>query len=442
MQQLATRANVTSISHLQTLSDEAAKTMERASAEMQVALPAPAPEPVVNDRFLPSGPASVTPVPLTEQRVWQILDEEAQHKAKVQEEDRKDLAVALALDAKRQPEELHPKSGKSDSLEVNRLGFSTKVAALRSMIDRAAADLKAEATEYTEYASKSFAHEAASPEVKEKWEYDCGVVSKAVASFQEFAKQQADPLQELLSQAKQCTASTFLELEEKLKLQEKEAKDQISQNKKTISRFGSSITKQEKADSKATSKSISSPKDIEMPAPDKMSNLEALFFNARMQDSLKHGINLGSEISSVAPYRTKVPGQDTLDSLIKEPSIKSALKALENHMAQTSKAFSNIILTNHAKTFQAVATLQLSQGALAKKVFPPSAQAWCKAVYSTQLYKASKSYDYLGLLPFAIGETRVLLKGKEWLAGVPYERLQGDSYQEKKDWVASAKPGA
>jgi len=106
VQQLATKVNVTSISQLQTLSDEPSATMERASAEMQVALPAPAPEPVVNDRFLPSGPASSTPVPLTEQKVWQILEEEAQHKAQVQEEDRKDLAVALALDAKRQPEEL------------------------------------------------------------------------------------------------------------------------------------------------------------------------------------------------------------------------------------------------------------------------------------------------------------------------------------------------
>ena len=182
VQQLATRVNVASISHLQTISDEASTTMERAASEMQVALPAPAPEPVVNDRFLPAGPASSMPVPLTEQKVWQALEEEAQHKAKVQEEDRKELAAALALDAKRQPEEL--RSGKSGgSLEVSRLGFSTQVAALRSTMDRAAADLQAEATEYTQYARKTFAHDAASPEVMEKWDYDCGLVLEAVTSF-------------------------------------------------------------------------------------------------------------------------------------------------------------------------------------------------------------------------------------------------------------------
>ena len=181
---------------------------------------------------------------------------------------------------------------------------------------------------------------------------------------------------------------------------------------------------------------------MEMLAPGKMSNLEALFFNARLHGSLKNGINLGSNISSVAPYKTKVPGQDIFDGLVKETSIKGALEALGNHMSQASSAYSNIILTNHAKTFQAAASLQLSQGALAKKVFPPSAQTWCKAVYSPQLYKENKSYDYLGLLPFAIGETWVLLKGKEWLAGIPYEQLKGDSYQEKKDWVANAQPEA
>ena len=88
------------------------------------------------------------PVPFTEQKVWQVLEEEAQHKAKVQEEDRKELAAALALDAKRRPEEL--RSGKiGGSLEVSRLGFSTQAAALRGTMERAAADLQAEATEYT-----------------------------------------------------------------------------------------------------------------------------------------------------------------------------------------------------------------------------------------------------------------------------------------------------
>ena len=175
---------------------------------------------------------------------------------------------------------------------------------------------------------------------------------------------------------------------------------------------------------------------------EKSSCLEQLLFNARMSDSMKAGVNVTAELQSdgdCKPCKLLATADAVLAARDKEASIKNSLKTLEKHMRNNEMTYGSMLLQNTTKAFQVMASMGLPEAATARKVFPPSAQPWCKTIYAPQLYKCLKGYEYHGPLPFCVGEARLVLKGKEWAAGLPYHGVPGADHAEKMDWVKSAR---
>jgi len=88
----------------------------------------------VNDRFLPAGPSSEMPAALAEHLVWEDFEQKEKEDAVKAEDDKKELAEALAMDAQRDPKDLKPKALANP--DVLRISLSNKVAGLKSLMDR------------------------------------------------------------------------------------------------------------------------------------------------------------------------------------------------------------------------------------------------------------------------------------------------------------------
>jgi len=427
------------------LGDAGKEKLEHAQEHFTVATPAALPQPVVNERFLPLGPTTPMPISITEQELCQKLDAEAEQEAAAQEEERRELAEASALDAKRAPEELAPKKV-TPSVDVARISLSTRAASLKSLVEKTLKDMSAEVDEYTAFAKESFATEDS--DTKTKWEYVINVMKETMNGTKGFSKELSAFLDELLEKAKPATSANMQELDNSLKEKEKEVKDSLGQTKKAVRTFSANIMKQEKSDTKANKNLAASSKGMDIPdigISVSSTSLEQVFFNARLSDAVKQGLNFADGPETVPvdqAAKFQVPEDALSTARDQEASLKSAQKALDKHMKNHDLSYANMVLANHAKAFQVMASLELPEGATARKVFPPSCQSWGKNIFAPQGFKVTSGYEYIGALPNCVGEGRFLIKGKEWWAGLPYDAVPGDDYASKNEGLKTTRwPG-
>ena len=144
-QTITKKEKITSTAQLQDAGQQSVERMASADAAINIVMPSSSSEPQVNDRYFPQGPQTSIPIAITEKDLWETFEKEAAEEEAIVEEERKELAEALALDARRQPAELQgSQSSKGKSPDIARIGMSTKIATLRSSLEMAVSDCKAE----------------------------------------------------------------------------------------------------------------------------------------------------------------------------------------------------------------------------------------------------------------------------------------------------------
>jgi hypothetical protein len=63
---------------------------------------------------------------------------------------------------------------------------------------------------------------------------------------------------------------------------------------------------------------------------------------------------------------------------------------------------------------------------------------WWKAVNSSQVFYCAPGHESIGVLPFCIGEARVVVTGKELVTGLKYSEIPGHSLKERLQWFQEA----
>lgn len=238
----------------------------------------------------------------------------------------------------------------------------------------------------------------------------------------------------ILEQLKDSTEQELAQHMETIKTMQTESKVIVALAKKSMKTFSGLITKFVKKISKDDKRLVTpGPANLEISA--ESSNLVKLFYNMGLVVATAQGFNLKPDLSEDKVARLQLDSSILKALVDKDTYFKTVEKAINAHLQKHDLQSASTVVPNSAKADAWLTTLEVPAPARQKWSFPPSAQTWSRPIFSINMWKSMKGYEYVGAVHMAVGEGRLVCRGSEWWVGIKFAAVLGEDFEAKYDFI-------